>query len=90
MIGAFGFLLLTNALGQQPETLFDRSLAGLLLAPFKLILMGPLILFIDFLHQDPDTPPPFFLFGFALYWTLLGLAIHYLLTKFRKPHENAV
>ena len=78
---AFGFLLLNNVLGQRPETEYDQSLAGICLAPFKLVLMGPMVPFINFLHQDPDTPPPFFLAGFAFYWSLLGLGIHYLLTK---------
>jgi len=78
---AFGFLLLNNVLGQRPETEYEQSLAGIFLAPFKLILMAPMVPFINFLHQDPDTPPPFFLAGFAFYWGLLGLGIHYLLTK---------
>ncbi|MDR6945085.1 hypothetical protein [Mucilaginibacter pocheonensis] len=88
--GAFGFLLLTNALGQRPEILFDGSVTGIILAPFKLILMGPLVPFINFLHQDPDTPPPFFLAGFAFYWTLLGLGLYYILTKLKKRHESAL
>lgn len=87
VLGAFGFLLLTNALGQRPEVIADGSLTGIILAPFKAILMGPLVPFINFLHQDPDTPPPFFLIGFAFYWVLLGFGIHYLLTKF-KPQTS--
>jgi hypothetical protein len=36
------------------------------------------------LHRDPDTPPPFFLLGFALYWTLLALIIHFLVSKIKR------
>jgi hypothetical protein len=42
-----------------------------------------LLPFIEFLHQDPDTPPPFFLVGFACYWTILALILHYLLSKIK-------
>lgn len=88
--GAFGFLLLTSTLGQRPETLCDGSVAGIILAPFKLILIGPLVPFINFLHQDPDTPPPFFLAAFSFYWTLLGLGLHYILTKLKKQYESTL
>lgn len=88
--GAFGFLLLTNALGQRPEILFDGSLISIFLLPFKLILMGPLVPFINFMLQDPDTPPPFFLMGFAFYWALLAFGIHYLLTKLLKANERTL
>jgi hypothetical protein len=47
-------------------------------------LIGPLLPFINFLHQDPDTPPPFFLAGFAVYWTILAFGIHFLLGKMKR------
>jgi hypothetical protein len=91
VVCAFAFVLGTSALlDQKPETLFAtgtqiawKSFLSTVISPVKVILMGPLLSFIKFLRQDPDTPPPFFLIGFAFYWTILGLAIHYLLGKLK-------
>ena len=89
LIFAFVFLLGTTiVLDHPPESLVGsesqagwKSLISTILSPIKIVLMGPLIPFIKFLHQDPDTPPPFFLAGFAFYWTILALSLHYLLSK---------
>jgi hypothetical protein len=89
LIFAVAFLFGTNLLlDQPPESLFGtesqvawKSIVSTILSPIKIILMGPLVPFINFLHQDPDTPPPFFLAGFALYWTLLALFLHYFISK---------
>lgn len=86
---AFIFLFVTTSLLNQPaDSLFGsasqagwKSVAAVILSPVRIILMGPLLPFINFLKQDPDTPPPFFLIGFAFYWTLLAVGIHYLLSK---------
>ena len=91
LIFAAAFLFATNLLlDQQPESLFGsetqagwKSTISTILSPIKIILMGPLLPFINFLHQDPDTPPPFFLVGFAFYWTILALILHYLLSKIK-------
>lgn len=58
-----------------------KSVISAILSPVKLILIGPMIPFIEFLRQDPDTPPPFFLVGFALYWTFVALILHYIYSK---------
>jgi hypothetical protein len=88
VIGAAVFMISsTLLLGQPAESLFGTgSFAGILLSPVKMILMGPLLPFIHFLRQDPDTPPPFFLAGFVFYWALLALSIHYLISKFKVRH----
>lgn len=86
---AFPFLFATSSfLDQQAEAFLGptsqaawQSAASIILSPVKLILLGPLVPFIKFLNQDPDTPPPFFLAGFAFYWTILALAIHFLISK---------
>ena len=91
LIFAVAFLFGTNLLlDQPPESLFGtesqvawKSTVSTILSPIKIILMGPLVPFINFLHQDPDTPPPFFLVGFALYWIILALILHYLLSKIK-------
>ncbi|MGV3587249.1 MAG: hypothetical protein ACO1OF_09625 [Adhaeribacter sp.] len=86
---AFAFLFGTTSLLDLPPESFlgTESQAGwqaavsTILSPIKIILIGPLLPFIKFLHQDPDTPPPFFLVGFAFYWTILALMLHYFLGK---------
>ncbi|PWV46512.1 hypothetical protein [Chitinophaga sp. S165] len=91
LVAAFVFLFgTTGLLDQAPEAFLGssaqqgwQSVVSTILSPVKIILIGPLLPFINFLHQDPDTPPPFFLIGFAFYWTFLALAIHYLLSKMR-------
>jgi hypothetical protein len=93
LIFAFAFLLGTALLlNQPPESLLGsesqegwKSAVSTILSPLKIILMGPLLPFIKFLHRDPDTPPPFFLAGFAFYWTILALVLYYLLNKI-KPY----
>jgi hypothetical protein len=89
LLFAFAFLFGTTSLLNQPPEAFlgSESQVGwqaavsTMLAPVKIILIGPLLPFIKFLHQDPDTPPPFFLIGFAFYWTILALIFHYFLSK---------
>jgi len=91
LIFAFAFLFGTNLLlDQAPESFLGsesqvawKSAVSTILSPIKIILIGPLLPFIKFLHQDPDTPPPFFLVGFAFYWTILALILHYLLSKLK-------
>jgi hypothetical protein len=81
LIFAFAFLFGTNSLlDQEPGSfLGSESQAGwkfaisTILSPVKIILIGPLLPFVKFLHQDPDTPPPFFLAGFVFYWTIPAL-----------------
>lgn len=92
LLFAFAFLFITSSLLNQPPEAFLGGASQLgwqyalstLLAPVKIVLIGPLLPFIEFLHQDPDTPPPFFLVGFACYWTVLALIFHYLLSKINR------
>jgi hypothetical protein len=89
LVFAFAFIFGTNLLLDQPPESFLgsesqvawKSAVSTILSPIKIVLIGPLLPFIKFLHQDPDTPPPFFLAGFAFYWTILAVALHYLLSK---------
>jgi hypothetical protein len=77
VLGAFVFVAGSSWLLNEPaESIFGSgSVIAIILSLVKMILVGPLLPFIKFLHQDPDTPPPFFLAGFAVYWTLLALGI---------------
>ncbi|TWI90916.1 hypothetical protein [Chitinophaga japonensis] len=91
LIFAFAFLFGTISLLDQPVESFLgsssqttwKAVVSTILSPVKVILIGPLLPFIKFLQQDPDTPPPFFLAGFAFYWTILALVLHYLLSKIK-------
>jgi len=92
LIFAFAFLFGTDLLLDQPPQAFAgsasqapwKSAVSTVLSPVKVVLIGPLLPFIKFLHQDPDTPPPFFLIGFACYWTILALILHFLLGKIKR------
>jgi hypothetical protein len=92
LIFAFAFLFGTDSLLDQPPESFLgsesqvpwKSRVSTMLSPIKIILIGPLLPFINFLHQDPDTPPPFFLMGFAFYWTILALVLHYLFSRIKQ------
>ena len=89
LLFAFTFLFGTTLfLDQPPESFLGsesqaawKSVVSTILSPIKIILIGPLLPFIKFLHQDPDTPPPFFLVGFAFYWTIPALIFYFLLSR---------
>ena len=93
---AFAFIFgTTSLLDQPPESFLGtesqgpwKSTISTILSPVKIILIGPLLPFIRFLHQDPDTPPPFFLVGFAFYWTILALILHYLLARINTLNDS--
>jgi len=83
----FGTALILNQppesfLGSETQTAW-KSLASTILSPVKIVLIGPLLPFINFLHKDPDTPPPFFLGLFAFYWSVLALVLHFLFRRIR-------
>ncbi len=99
LIAGFAFLFVSNALFGTEASLFPpngesflmtdspvawKQVGATILLPFKIVLIGPLIPYIEFLRQDPDTPPPFFVIGFIAYWSLLALVIHYFLVNFTR------
>ena len=67
-------------LGTDSQAAWQKA-ASTVLSPIKIVLIGPLLPFIQFLHRDPDTPPPFFLAMFAVYWTVLALVLRSFLTR---------
>ncbi|WPU91477.1 hypothetical protein SNE25_19345 [Mucilaginibacter sabulilitoris] len=91
LVFSFAFLFGTTLLlDQPPESLVGsasqvtwKATLSTVLSPVKTILIGPLLPFIKYLHQDPDTPPPFFLAMFAFYWTILAIIIYYLVRKIK-------
>ena len=100
LVSAFAFQFITNALLGSEVGLFPgkgesflgtgspiawKSTVSTILLPVKIVLIGPLLPFVEFLTRpESDPPPPFFVIGFAFYWTILALAIHYLLGKIRR------
>ncbi len=60
-----------------------KSTLSTIVWPVKLVLIGPLMPYIEFLRQEPDTPPPFFGIGMVLYWSILAPSIYYLLGKLK-------
>jgi len=80
---AFGFVT-RILLNQPPEALWAspdqhawQRFASTILAPIKIVLVAP----INWLQQDPDPPPPFRFILLTVYWSLLALGIHYLLSR---------
>lgn len=99
IICGFVFLFISNALFGTEARIFPahddsflgtgspiawKSAAATILLPIKIVLLGPLLPYIEFLRQEPDTPPPFFLIGFMFYWSILALLIHYLAGKIKR------
>ena len=56
-----------------------KSTISTILYPIKIVLVGPMLPLINL----PDPPPPFLVIGFALYWSILALVIHYLIGKIK-------
>jgi hypothetical protein len=67
----------------SPEQQPWQQLAVTILAPIKLVLVGP----INWLQQDPDPPPPLRGILCAAYWSLLAWGIHSLLARVRAARE---
>src|SRR6185295_3187062 len=92
LVFGFAFLFVSIAiLNLPPESFFGsetqvawKSAVSTVLSPIKIVLIGPLLPFINFLHKDPDTPPPFFIVMFVFYWCLLALILHYFISKIKR------
>ena len=97
IIFGFAFLAITTSLlgstgprgfPQYPDSFLGTASpeawkhnASAIVAPVKIVLIGPLLLSsVHFLKEDP--PPPFIGLYLIFYWTILASAIHYALGKF--------
>src|SRR5882762_4461408 len=100
LVSAFAFQFISNSLLGSEVRLFPvngewfpgtaspiawKSTVSTILYPIKTILIGPL----SPLFKGPDPAPPVLVFAFTLYWSVIALALYYLLTKLitRKKHE---
>jgi len=100
LVAAFAFMFISNALfGAEARVfpwneesflgtdspVFWKSAGYKISYPVKIVLVGPLLPFVEYVRQDPDPLPPFIATVFALYWAILALVIHYLLGKIKRP-----
>jgi hypothetical protein len=95
LIAGFAFLFISNVIFRSVVRLIPESGASFLgteslvgwknivstiLYPINIVLVGPMLPLINL----PDPPPPFLVIGFAFYWTILALAIYYLIGKIKR------
>lgn len=100
LISGFSFLFIYNViflsqvqlLPENGESFMEtelltgwKSIASVILYPTKIVLVGPMIPFLNL----PDPPPPFLVVGFAVYWTILALVIHYLIDIIKRSQLKA-
>ncbi len=92
LISAFVFQFITNSFLGPEVKLFPangdwfpgdgspmawQNTLATIIYPIKFVLIAPL----SFLAKDPDPVPPVLLLSFAFYWTVMALALHYLISK---------
>lgn len=100
LISGFVFLFIYNVILRSVVRLIPESGASFLgtgsltgwrgtvstiLFPVKVVLVGPMLPLINL----PDPPPPFLVIGFAFYWAILALVIHYFISKIKRPQLRA-
>jgi len=92
LVSAFVFQFISNSLLGSEARLFpgngewfpgtDSPIAwkrtvATIIYPVKIVLVGPLAP----IFNDPDPAPPIRALACALYWTVIALVLHYLLSK---------
>ena len=90
---AFAFQFISNSFLGSEVRLFPvngewfpgTGVVSAIIYPVKVVLVGPL----SPVFTEPDPPPPILVIAFALYWSVIALLVHFLLTKIipRKKHE---
>jgi hypothetical protein len=86
LVSAFAFQIISNLLlvpvngewfpGTDSVIAWKRTLATIIY-PIKIVLVGPL----SPIFNDPDPAPPIRAFACAIYWTVIALILHFLLSK---------
>jgi len=94
LVSAFVFLGISNLLlvpvngdwfaGMDSPIGWKRTLANVIY-PVKLVLVGPLAP----IFNDPDPAPPIRVLACAVYWTVIALVLHFIVSKIftRKKHK---
>ena len=89
LVSAFVFIGITNLLlgpivngtwfpGMDSPIAWKRTLAHIIY-PVKIVLVGPLAPILN----DPDPAPPIRVLACALYWTVIALVLHYIISKIK-------
>jgi len=87
VVSAFVFVGITNLIlgpvvngtwypGTDSPIAWKRNLAAAIY-PIKIILVGPLAP----IFNDPDPAPPIRALACAVYWTIMALVLHFILSK---------
>ena len=86
LVSAFAFVFITNLLlvpvngdwfpGTNSLIAWKRTLATIIY-PVKIVLVGPLAP----IFNDPDPAPPIRALACAIYWTVIALVLHFVLSK---------
>jgi hypothetical protein len=94
LVSAFAFIMITNLLlqpvngdwfpGTGSPIAWKRTLAAIIY-PVKIVLVGPLAP----IFNDPDPAPPVRALACALYWSVIAIVLHFLLSKMipQRKHE---
>ncbi|WP_153801240.1 hypothetical protein [Foetidibacter luteolus] len=92
LISAFAFQFISNSVLGPEIRLFPgngewfpgagssvgwKNTLATIIYPVKFSLISPL----SFLAKDPDPAPPVLVVAFAIYWSAIALALHYILSK---------
>ncbi|WP_142687459.1 hypothetical protein [Chitinophaga polysaccharea] len=85
LISAFALMIVSNLIlvpvngdwfaGTNSPIAWKRTLASILY-PVKIVLVGPLAQ----IFNDPDGAPPIRALACAVYWTVIALVLHFLLS----------
>src|SRR6201991_2490587 len=86
LVSAFAFQFISNLLlkpingdwfpGTDSPIAWKRTVAAIIY-PVKIVLVAPL----SPIFNDPDPAPPIRALACTLYWTVIGLIIHFILSK---------
>jgi hypothetical protein len=86
LVSAFAFIAITNLLlqpvngdwfaGTNSSIAWKRTVATIIY-PVKIVLVGPLAP----IFNDPDPAPPIRVLACAIYWTVIAIVLHFLLSK---------
>lgn len=99
LVSAFAFMFISNALFGTEARVFPwneqsflgtdsevawKSVGYKICYPVKVILIGP---FNNVFHDDP--PPPLVAIVFALYWSILALLFHYVISRIKYSKQDS-
>lgn len=92
LASAFAFIIITNLIlvpvngdwfaGTNSPVAWKRTSAAAIY-PIKIILVGPLSTVLN----DPDPAPPIRVLGCFIYWTVIALILHFILSEII-PHKK--